>query len=290
MINFWNQVSEILDRDGTVAVISIVKADGSTPRDVGTRMAVTKNGGIVGTIGGGALEFAVLNDAIKLMSERGSDVSERDWPLGPDLGQCCGGRVRTLTEIFFSKDRPVLFQRGESEIVGDRTSVMLFGAGHVGRAIALALAPLPFNLKWVDSRADAFPPLIVKSAQVIVSEAPAEEIIKTTKGTFVLIMTHSHFLDFEIVEEALKKTDLAYVGLIGSDTKRIRFQNRLRSLAVNDKDIARLHCPIGIMGISGKEPSVIAASVAADLLIRQEDLRKRSEQGSFRQDFPEIVA
>ena len=290
MINFWNQVSEILDSEGTVAVISIVKADGSTPRGVGTRMAVTKNGGIIGTIGGGALEFAALNDAIRLMFETGSDLHERDWPLGPDLGQCCGGRVRTLTEIFVAKDRPVLFQRGESEIVEDRTDVMLFGAGHVGRAIALALAPLPFNLKWVDSRADAFPALIVQSARAIVSEAPAGEIIKTTSGTFVLIMTHSHSLDFEIVEAALKKTDLAYVGLIGSETKRIRFQNRLRSLAVNDKDIARLHCPIGTTGISGKEPSVIAASVAADLLIRQEGLRKRSEQGSFRQDVPEIVA
>jgi len=290
VINFWNQVSEILDSEGTVAVISIVKADGSTPRGVGTRMAVTKNGGIIGTIGGGALEFAALNDAIRLMFETGSDLHERDWPLGPDLGQCCGGRVRTLTEIFVAKNRPVLFQRGESEIVEDRTDVMLFGAGHVGRAIALALAPLPFNLKWVDSRADAFPALIVQSARAIVSEAPAGEIIKTTSGTFVLIMTHSHSLDFEIVEAALKKTDLAYVGLIGSETKRIRFQNRLRSLAVNDKDIARLHCPIGTTGISGKEPSVIAASVAADLLIRQEGLRKRSEQGSFRQDVPEIVA
>ena len=280
---------DILDRDAIVAVVSIIKADGSTPRDVGTRMAVTKNSNIVGTIGGGALEFAVVNDAVRLMSENGSDGRERDWPLGPDLGQCCGGRVRTLTEIFVRKDRHLLIQRSGSELSAELTNVVLFGAGHVGRAIALALAPLPFSLQWVDSRADAFPPLIVRSARAIVSEAPAEEIIKTPKGTFVLIMTHSHTLDFEIVEAALNKPDLAYIGLIGSETKRIRFENRLRALAVNEKNIARLHCPIGVPGISGKEPSLIAASVAADLLIRQEGLRKRSEQGSFRQDVPAVL-
>lgn len=288
MINFWTQAIEILDKDGIVAIVSIIKADGSTPRDVGTRMAITKQSGIIGTIGGGALEFAVFNEAIRLMSEKGCDRRERDWPLGPDLGQCCGGRVRTLTEIFRDKDRPVLIQRSGHEIVADRTSVMLFGAGHVGRAIVLALAPLPFNVQWVDSRPDAFPPLIVQTARTIISESPAEEVRQAREGSFALIMTHSHAMDYEIVEEAIKKSSLAYVGLIGSETKRKRFESRLRAAGLGGHDIARLHCPIGIAGISGKEPSIIAASVAADLLIRQEGLRKPSEQASFRQEVSEI--
>lgn len=288
MINFWAQAAEMLNKDGIVAIVSIIKANGSTPRDVGTRMAITKQSGIIGTIGGGALEFAVFNDAIRLMSETGCDRRERDWPLGPQLGQCCGGRVRTLTEIFRYKDKPVLIQRSGLENVADRTTVMLFGAGHVGRAIVLALAPLPFNLQWVDSRSDAFPPLIVQAARTIISESPAEEIRQAREGSFALIMTHSHAMDYEIVEAALKKSSLGYVGLIGSETKRKRFESRLRAAGLGDHDIARLHCPIGLAGISGKEPSIIAASVAADLLIRQEGLRKPFEQASFRQEVSDI--
>ena len=289
VINFWTHAIEILDRDGIVAVVSIIKADGSTPRNVGTRMAVAKDSGIVGTIGGGAFEFAVLNDAVNLMFEKGCNSRERDWPLGPDLGQCCGGRVRTLTQIFEAKDRQLLVERSLREVDADRTNVLLFGAGHVGRAIVLAMAPLPFNLQWVDSRADAFPPLIVQTARAIISNAPAEEINQTSDDTFVLIMTHSHALDFEIVDAALKKSSLAYVGLIGSETKRTRFERRLRALGHTDQDIGRLHCPIGISGISGKEPAVIAASVAVDLLVRQEGLRNRSEKASFWHGVPEIL-
>lgn len=289
MINFWPHIIEILDRDGVVAVVSIIKADGSTPRDVGARMAVTKEGIIIGTIGGGALEFAALNDAVGSMSHKTQDAYHRDWPLGPSLGQCCGGRVRTLTEIFRNRDRATLVQRSECDIITDRGKVMLFGAGHVGRAIVLALASLPFDVLWVDSRAESFPPLIVQTARPIVSSSPAHEIAKAPEGAFILIMTHSHAIDFEIVEAALRKSSLAYIGLIGSETKRARFEGRLRALGVTDQALARLHCPIGLPGISGKEPAIIAASVVADLLIRQEGLRKQNEQASFRQEDAELL-
>ena len=167
---------------------------------------------------------------------------------------------------------------------------MLFGAGHVGRAIVLALASLPFDLHWVDSRPDAFPALVVQNARPIVSTSPAQEIARADRGAFVLIMTHSHALDLEIAEAALKHSGLEYIGLIGSETKRKRFESRLKALGVTDNTLARLHCPIGLAGISGKEPAVIAASVAADLLRRQEGLRKRAEQASFRQDLSSLLA
>ena len=290
MINFWTQVVDCLDRDGVIAIVSVTKVDGSTPREAGARMAVTTQGRILGTVGGGAFEFAALNEAVTGLSENRFEAWYRDWPLGPELGQCCGGRVRTLTEIFTSNDRAELLQRVETDRNTKRTSVMLFGAGHVGRAIVLALAPLPFDVEWIDSRADAFPSLIVQTARPVVSDAPAREMAKATMGTFVLIVTHSHALDLEITETALKNAKLAYIGLIGSETKRARFERRLTTLGVGDETLVRLHCPIGLPGISGKEPATIAASVAADLLLRQEGLRKQAEQASFRHEIKDELA
>jgi xanthine dehydrogenase accessory factor len=143
----------------------------------------------------------------------------------------------------------------------------LFGAGHVGRAVARAIEPLPFRITWIDSRADAFPDGLPPHIVTMPSSAPPAEVDGAPTGAFYLVMTHSHPLDLDICARVLERGDFAYLGLIGSDTKRARFASRLRAIGVPAPTLARLTCPIGIPGIDGKEPATIAASVAAQLLI-----------------------
>lgn len=151
-----------------------------------------------------------------------------------------------------------------------RTPVLLFGAGHVGRALVLALAPLPFTVRWIDGRADAFPPHITAHATPIRTADPPAEIAAAETGAFVLVMTHEHALDLAVTAAALARADLPFVGLIGSETKRARFERRLRDLGVSASRIAGLACPIGLPGIEGKEPAIIAASVTAQLCLERE--------------------
>jgi len=153
------------------------------------------------------------------------------------------------------------------------TSLLLFGAGHVGRALVLALAPLPFTVRWIDPRRDMFPAVMPANVTPIASATPVEEIDAADKDAFVLIMTHSHALDFDIVTRALAAGRFPYVGLIGSATKRARFEHRLADLGLSQEKIARLVCPIGIDAIEGKLPAVIAASTVAQLLIVRERTR-----------------
>lgn len=170
----------------------------------------------------------------------------------------------------------------------DRTPVLLFGAGHVGRALVLALAPLPFAIRWIDGRADAFPPHVPANATPIRTDDPATEIAAAAPGAFVLVMTHEHALDFAVTAAALGRADLPFVGLIGSATKRARFESRFRNLGLTAERIAGLTCPIGLPGIRGREPAVIAAAVAAQLCL----LRERYEDGfsPARHPVPEKIA
>jgi xanthine dehydrogenase accessory factor len=150
----------------------------------------------------------------------------------------------------------------------DRRPVWLFGAGHVGRAIAQTLAPLPFQLTWIDSRKDEFPADVPAGVTTFWPSMPDLLIDDAPQGTMFLVMTHSHATDQDICEAVLRRGDAAYLGLIGSKTKRGKFQARFRAKGLDDATIAQMTCPIGLAGLSGKEPAVIAASVAADLLVR----------------------
>jgi xanthine dehydrogenase accessory factor len=152
-----------------------------------------------------------------------------------------------------------------------RTPVLLFGAGHVGRSVALALAPLPFTVRWIDSREDAFPAHIPANAQPVRPDDLLAELACAPTGSFVIIMTHEHPLDFAITAAALRRDDLGFVGLIGSASKRARFTRRLRELGIAEARIAALVCPVGLPGIRGKEPAVIAAAIAAQLLQEREE-------------------
>jgi xanthine dehydrogenase accessory factor len=155
---------------------------------------------------------------------------------------------------------------------GTPTDLILFGAGHVGRALVLALAPLPFAVRWIDPREGAFPAHVPANARPLASADPPAELAHAPPGAFVLVMTHDHPLDLAVTAAALARADLPFVGLIGSATKRARFERRFRELGIPPARIASLVCPIGLPGIAGKEPAVIAASVVAQLLEERERL------------------
>ena len=150
------------------------------------------------------------------------------------------------------------------------TPLFLFGAGHVGRSLALALAPLPFAVTWIDPRPDAFPPHIPSNVTCASDAAPVSVLDRAPDGAFIIAMTHSHALDLDLVAAALRTRRFAYVGLIGSDTKRARFAGAMRKLGLPQDDIDRLTCPIGLPGIDDKAPAAIAASIAAQLLLMRE--------------------
>jgi xanthine dehydrogenase accessory factor len=166
----------------------------------------------------------------------------------------------------------------------DRRPLLLFGAGHVGRALVLALAPLPFAVTWIDPRPDAFP--AVAPANVTLSR-PADTVTAfddAPRGAFVLVMSHSHQLDLALVGAALADDRFPYVGLIGSKSKRARFERRLAAAGIDRARIASLVCPIGVDGIKSKAPAVIAAATAAELIMRDEALR--AGQGTMPQSLP----
>ena len=313
-MRIWQSVADLLARYGKCAMVSIIAVKGSAPREPGARLIVVENGLYRGTIGGGALEWRALTEAQGALARGRSEFSIASTVLGPDLGQCCGGQVKLLTEILLPSDREWIenFARLESagsfsteavldgpkiirrvvdgslaaeavvtvrgnvlhELFGETPrSVYVFGAGHVGRALVLALAPLPFAVNWIDSRPEAFPGSVPSNTAIKPAPFPPAALASAPSGSFILVMTHSHALDFEIVLAALKSESFPYVGLIGSETKRARFLSRLRGAGTNEAALRNFVCPIGMPGIRSKLPAIIAASAAAELIARDEQLR-----------------
>ncbi len=243
----WLDALAAAERDNQPAVlVTVLAAKGSTPREEGAKMVVSADG-LAGTIGGGNLEYQCEAAARDLLASGGEGPSTRDFPLGPSLGQCCGGHVTVLFEVL----RPPKLQ------------IALFGAGHVGKALVRLLTDLPCRVQWIDPRPEALPANLPPNIAPVRTAQPAQVIAGLPPGSVVLVMTHDHQLDFEIVAAALQRPDLAAVGLIGSDTKRARFLGRLARQGIQAD---RLICPIGLPGIEGKEPAVVALSVAAQIL------------------------
>jgi xanthine dehydrogenase accessory factor len=245
-------------------LVAVETAAGSVPRGVGTVMVVFADDS-VGTIGGGALEYAAERRARAALAG-GADLPDREIvPLGPAIGQCCGGSVG-LRFIALDTQNLGLVDQWRHDLGAEAIPLWLFGAGHVGQAIARAVAPLPFHLTWIDSRPCVFPDGLAPDAATVVARAPHLEVGRAPAPAVLLVLTHSHAQDFDIVDAALRRADLGFVGLIGSATKRARFIARLRARGRPDQAIRRLVCPIGVAGVAGKEPEIIAASVATQLL------------------------
>jgi xanthine dehydrogenase accessory protein XdhC len=189
-----------------------------------------------------------------------------ELPLGPAIGQCCGGHVRLRLERADEAALAELEQLEHAERDG-LPAIYLFGAGHVGKAIVQALAPLPLRLTWIDSRANEFPKTIPEGVTRMVAADPLACVALAGPGTSFLILTHEHALDFDIAAAALGRGDALYVGLIGSRTKRRKFERFYGMRGGKPGDLARLVCPIGAGLARDKRPPVIAAMVAAELLM-----------------------
>lgn len=318
---------------GVAVRVAIIAAEGSTPREVGAAMVVTARDA-EGTIGGGALEHEALAAARRLMAAAPGPWAREvlSLPLGPSLGQCCGGHVKLLMEAYTAHEiaelpatvvapggvallvRPVaagaaaviVTQRksggdwpsGAEQLLGQMLSgqrpaaptlvhgrrgaadwyveplaqawlpLWLYGAGHVGRALVRALEPLPFAVTWIDVAPERFPPAVPAAVRTVPARDPALVAAAAPADAWHLVMTYSHPLDLAICHALLKRGSFAYLGLIGSASKRARFLRRLAGLGVAPGTLSRLDCPIGLEGLRGKEPAVIAVSVAADLLRR----------------------
>ena len=242
-------------------VVEVTATQGSVPREAGTRMLVTAREAL-GTIGGGHLELAAIALARERLARDERRPHESRHPLGPALGQCCGGVVWLRHQRL---DASALEAWGEPP---PRFFLQLYGAGHVGRAIAALLATLPCRVQWIDEREEQFPAGFAWPAHIerVCVEPVQAEVDSAPPGAHLLVLTHSHDLDFAIVEAALERGDFAFLGLIGSRTKRARFEHRLLARGFTADQLARLTCPIGIEGLAGKEPEVVAISAVAQLL------------------------
>jgi xanthine dehydrogenase accessory protein XdhC len=246
-----------------VAEVVVVAARGSTPREAGARMLITADA-IHGTIGGGRLEWAAIERARRLLGS-GESEAVLDMPLGPEVGQCCGGHVRLSIRRADHATLAALEAAERAEAAG-RPTVLLFGAGHVGQELARALAPLPVRVRWLDPRPGQFPPAVPHGVLAVTTDRLVDEVRAAPAGAACLVLTHSHALDFEICLAALQRDDLTYLGLIGSATKRARFERGFRALGLPRDRIKGLVCPIGGGEVRDKRPAVIAALAAAELI------------------------
>jgi len=289
----WSLIARTLEAQASCALVSVIKAEGSVPREEGARMVVTPKG-FHGTIGGGTLEWKALAEAQRLLG-RERLVKLLTQSLGPDLGQCCGGRVTLAIESFDGaaldevrklaereEDGPFSVTGripGVTENFGEKhRAVLVFGAGHVGRALILAMAQLPFDITWADPRPDAFPGAMPQNVTGF-SGDPLELVASAPEGSLAMIMSHSHALDLSIADSALRNPRIAHVGVIGSATKRARFERRLQEAGLDAARVAEMICPIGVGGIRSKLPAAIAVSVAAQLITLDEALSARATQG-----------
>lgn len=293
-------------RDGTPCVlVTIVDVKGSAPREAGVRMLVTGSA-LIGTIGGGHLEWCAMEIAHRMLKAPAAGREIARIPLGPALGQCCGGVVKLAFEALSISDADWLHQivaalADEQSIVRDVPAgprqpvqcarravtagvtlhadggwedriaeytmpVYLFGAGHVGHALVRVLAHLPCRVHWIDERDTLFPGDLPHNVATEATDTPEAEIDAAPPGSYFLVMTHSHALDLALCERIARRTDAAYFGLIGSKTKRARFEHRMAEHGIDPARIAAMVCPMGVGGIVDKSPDIIAVAIAAQLL------------------------
>jgi xanthine dehydrogenase accessory factor len=328
----WLSALNALASQATPAVLVTVAAvQGSGPREPGAKMVVTQVAQF-DTIGGGHLEMRACEIARDMLNgpTRSGTVSHRRlerFPLGPSLGQCCGGVVHLAFELVQHQEAAAFAllaarwtQRQDSlrlvpldsatafsmvdregaplrnpapealaetdfdapcRLLKDNTGkrwlidpclawrphLILFGAGHVGAAIVRALGELPCHVTWVDERDDLFPAIVPANVKIELTDTPEVVVHAAPEGASYLVMTHSHALDQSLSEAILRRSGVAWFGLIGSKTKRMQFEHRLQDRGIPRERLQDMVCPIGLPGIAGKQPAVIAASVCAQLLM-----------------------
>lgn len=265
----WQVLQQAL-RAGPAVLVSVARVEGSGPREVGAWMALTPDR-LIATIGGGQLEFEAIAAARACLAAGGIALALRRYPLGPSLGQCCGGVVHLRFEWLGPADGAGLRERLAGE--ADLLPVALFGGGHVGRAIIELLGRLPARVLWIDSRDEIFPAELPDNVQAEHSEPVQAAVQDLAPGSRVLIMSFSHAEDLDVVAACLQRrrarADLPSIGLIGSKSKWASFRQRLEARGFTPAELAGVTSPIGVPGIVGKQPAVIAVAVVAQLLQQQ---------------------
>jgi len=250
-------------------LVSVDSTQGSVPREAGAWMGVFADGASVGTVGGGHLEFEATQIARRALGGQAIDALRR-FALGPSLGQCCGGVVQLHFELLQPADAAPVQERLNAQADARRLPVALFGGGHVGHAIVHALLPLPVRVHWIDSRDEVFPTGLPRWIATEHSAPVQAAVANLAAGSRVLIMSFSHAEDLDIVAACLQRqrerADLPFVGLIGSHSKWASFRHRLEARGFSAAELAHVTSPIGVTGVVGKEPEVIAAAVAAQLM------------------------
>ena len=249
MYNWIDALADLQNRGEPCVLVTIIEELGSTPRNAGSKMVISANQSF-DTVGGGHLEYKAMKIAREMLASGKQDTHLERFSLGASLGQCCGG----ATVLLFEPMGQVQAQ------------IAVFGAGHVGRALVPLLASLPCRVRWIDSREDEFPEQIPHGVRKIVSEEPVDEIDDLPAGSYCIVMTHNHQLDLELTAAILKRNDFAYFGLIGSKTKRVKFEHRLRDRGFDNSVVQRMRCPMGIGEVKGKLPVEIAISIAGEII------------------------
>lgn len=261
MTKYFNEFNNFLNYNKRVIQASIVRTIGSSPRNSDTEMFISETD-TLGTIGGGQLEYLVINHSKKMIAENiKKDILKIS--LGPEIGQCCGGKVEVSLLEMYEKDKCLALNRFDKK---DKNlpHVYVMGAGHVGRALALQLQHLPVRCVLIDSRVDE---LAKCSADVEtrLSAIPEEDIKSAPRGSAYVILTHDHALDFILCGAALDRHDAKYVGMIGSKTKRVKFK-KWYQVNYDNNLIRDFTCPIGNLKNQDKRPSIIASFVAAEVI------------------------
>ncbi|REL27611.1 xanthine dehydrogenase accessory protein XdhC [Thalassotalea euphylliae] len=261
----WSQAISEQHRLGNDYVIATVLGTmGSTPRGSGSKMVITAEH-IYDTLGGGHLEFKVIEKARQLLAKGQALQVAEQFNLGASLGQCCGGATAIMFEVMISQ----------------HMNLDIYGAGHVAQALVNVLAHLPINIRWIDSRADVFPQQIPANVRKVVTDDPVAQADVAKPNTAYLILTHNHQLDFALTQAILKRDDAAWLGVIGSETKAKRFRYRLSSRGFASQAVAKMQCPVGLDNVSGKLPMEVAVSIAGQLigLYQQHQQQCQAAQG-----------
>ncbi|MFH0258753.1 xanthine dehydrogenase accessory protein XdhC [Vibrio rumoiensis] len=251
----WIQQLALLEQQGEACIlVSVLEDKGSVPRDAGTKMIVTRNE-LYATIGGGHLEHLATQMAREMLISIGDGKTDNKihierFNLGARLGQCCGGMATLSFE-------PIGFNQHH---------LVLFGAGHVAKALVNIVQTLPFKITWVDEREAEFPDYLAPNVHKLVTDDPVGEIKHMPLNSYYLVMTHNHQLDFDLAREILSQDHFSYFGMIGSQTKRKKFDLRLAHRGFEQGTIEKMQCPIGIAIVKGKHPAEIAVSVAGELI------------------------
>ncbi|MFI8483120.1 xanthine dehydrogenase accessory protein XdhC [Pseudomonas sp. NPDC078700] len=248
-MSWISTLAELQEQGLPCVLVTIIDERGSTPRNSGSKMVVTAER-IYQTIGGGHLEYKAMEMAREMLESGTQNTRLERFNLGASLGQCCGGATVLLFEPM---GRP-------------QAQIAVFGAGHVGRALVPLLASLPCKVRWIDSREAEFPEQIPSGAEKIINDEVVDEVDNMPAGSYYIVMTHNHQLDLELTAAILKRDDFAYYGLIGSKTKRAKFEHRLRDRGFAPEVVQRMRCPMGIGEVKGKLPIEIAVSIAGEII------------------------